>query len=318
MISVQPFLVGKAEESEQSGSFFSQVGAIMGTIRLQLWLLAVIDRHRAAEQVDDAHVREFQSAHFFRHRQLRRIMFQRFQNVGIGRRVAAEDQADERHGTFQVEEIKRAPHGVGRLAKIQHDEPRARPGNAVHFVHAPLPARQIPQAVAHGDDVEGVVGKRYLLCVALNELRVFIPAGDFGVGTSGFGNRQHVLAEIKPRGFRATPGKGEGEVTSPAAQVQGAVAAGDLRELDDLPLPKPVKTEALQVVDQVVTPRNRGEEVVDLRRALFAGVIESVAHAVSLAQRREEKSKPQKLCFFCRAAFVKFQHRPYSTNMRLV
>ena len=71
----------------------------------------------------------------------------------------------------------------------------------------------------------------------------------------------------------------------------------NLGEFDDAAFPKPVQAEALQVVDEIVAAGDAGEKVVDLRGALFAGGVERVAHAGSLAQRRVEKSKPQKLCF---------------------
>ena len=56
----------------------------------------------------------------------------------------------------------------------------------------------------------------------------------------------------------------------------------------------PVQAEALKVVDEVVTPGDAREKFINLRGALFAGGVERVAHAGSLAQRRVEKSKPQK------------------------
>jgi hypothetical protein len=58
-----------------------------------------------------------------------------------------------------------------------------------------------------------------------------------------------------------------------------------------------VQAEALQIVDQIVTPGDGGEKVVDLGGALSAGVVKGVAHADSLAQRRVAKSKPQKYGF---------------------
>lgn len=134
--------------------------------------LAVVDGHRAAEQVDDADVFQFQCAHFFRHGKLRGIMFQRFQNVGVGGRVAAKQPAHQRHGHFQVREIKAAPERVRWFAEIQHDEPRAGLGHAEHFVQPAFPAREIAQAVADGDDVEGVFRKRNLLRVALDEFQI--------------------------------------------------------------------------------------------------------------------------------------------------
>ena len=62
-------------------------------------------------------------------------------------------------------------------------------------------------------------------------------------------------------------------------------------EFDDAPFPAPVQAEALQVVQQIVTPRDGGEQVVDLGCALFAGGVENVAHALSLTHGRPPKSQ---------------------------
>jgi hypothetical protein len=67
-----------------------------------------------------------------------------------------------------------------------------------------------------------------------------------------------------------------------------------LRELDDAAFPKPVQTETLQVVDQIVTPGDGGEKVVDLGGALFTGVIEGIAHADSLAHGGGGKSQSRR------------------------
>ena len=85
---------------------------------------------------------------------LRRIMFQRFENVGVSLRVAAKNPAQQRHENFKVREINRAPNGIRWLAKIQHDEPPARLGDTVHFGQTRLPVRQIPQPVANRDDIK--------------------------------------------------------------------------------------------------------------------------------------------------------------------
>ena len=53
----------------------------------------------------------------------------------------------------------------------------------------------------------------------------------------------------------------------------------------------PVKAKALQVVEQIITPGNGGEKVVDLRGALFARGVEDVAHGHSLAEEPVAKSK---------------------------
>ena len=105
---------------------------------------------------------------------------------------------------------------------------------------------------------------------------------------------EHGLAEIKAGCRRAALRERQREVAGAAAQIKCAVARLDVRELDDTAFPKPVHAEALQVIDQIVTPGDGGEKVVDLGGALSAGVVKGVAHANSLAQRRVAKSKPQK------------------------
>ena len=87
------------------------------------------------------------------------------------------------------------------------------------------------------------------------------------------------------------------EVAGAAAQIECAVARLDLRQSDHAAFPEPVQAKALQVVDQVVTPCDGGEKVIDPGGALFTGVVEGIAHATSLAQCRVEKSKLQKYGF---------------------
>jgi hypothetical protein len=66
-------------------------------------------------------------------------------------------------------------------------------------------------------------------------------------------------------------------------------------EFDDAAFPAPVQAEALQVVEQIVAPRDGGEKVVDLRGALFARCVENTAHAVSLAHWQAQKVKAHKI-----------------------
>jgi hypothetical protein len=96
---------------------------------------------------------------------------------------------------------------------------------------------------------------------------------------------EHFFAEVESGGFRAVPGDGEGDVAGAAAQIEGAVAGLHPRQFNNAAFPAAVQAEALEVVEQVVAPRNGGEEVVDLRGARFAGRVKDVSHAVSLARR---------------------------------
>ena len=53
---------------------------------------------------------------------------------------------------------------------------------------------------------------------------------------------------------------------------------GAQHEFHDAAFPEAVQAEALQVVQQIVSPRDAGEEVVDLRGALVAGRVKFIAH----------------------------------------
>ena len=99
------------------------------------------------------------------------------------------------------------------------------------------------------------------------------------------GNFEHFWAEVESGGFRAAPGEGEGDVAGAAAQIEGAGAGGGGGEGGHAAFPAAVQAEALEVVEQIVAPRDGGEEVVDLRGARFAGGVKDVAHAVSLTWR---------------------------------
>ena len=87
------------------------------------------------------------------------------------------------------------------------------------------------------------------------------------------------LAEIEAGNCRAAPRERKGDVAGAAAQIKRAIARLNGGEFNDAAFPAPVQPEALQVVEQIVTPRDGGEKVIDLCRALFAGSIENVAHA---------------------------------------
>src|SRR5471032_2179284 len=117
------------------------------------------------------------------------------------------------------------------------------------------------------------------------------------------GDFEHLRAEIETSGFRAISGERERNIAGAAAQIERAVAGFYFCQFDDAAFPEPVQAEALQVVDQIVTPRDAGEKVVDLGGALFAGNVKGVAHAGSLAQWPEPKSKPQKFCFASLSGF---------------
>ena len=79
---------------------------------------------------------------------------------------------------------------------------------------------------------------------------------------------------------------------SPVPQHKSRARAGrGGGERGDAAFPAAVQAEALEVVDQIVAPGNRGEKVVDLGGALLAGRIENIAHARSLTRWAAAKSK---------------------------
>ena len=110
------------------------------------------------------------------------------------------------------------------------------------------------------------------------------------------GDFEHLRAEIEAGGFRAALREGERDVASAAAKVERAVAGFNVRQLDHAALPQPVQTEALEVVQKIITAGDAREEVVDLRGALIAGRVIGIAHADSLAADGERGKAEKCLC----------------------
>ena len=135
-----------------------------------------------------------------------------------------------------------------------------------HLAQSHFPAREVAQTVAHRDDVEGVICKWNTLRIAANEVRSWcdllrrlrFPASDYGCPSRG--TFQHATAEIQASDYHAG-------------------------RLDHALLPMPVQAKTLEIVDQVVARRDAGEELVNLRSALFARIEERIGHgARSLRQ----------------------------------
>ena len=194
-------------------------------------------------------------------------------------------------------EINPAPEGVGGFAKIEHHQPRAGFGNAVHFIQAFFPTRQVPQTVTDGHNIERGVRKRKLQRVARHKNRISglgFRVSDFVPGFSDF---QHRRAEIQSGDIRAAPRERQRKVAGATAQIERAIPGLNGGEFDDAAFPAPVQTEALHVVEQIVAPRDGGEKVVDLCGALFARCAENVAHAAKFSTRTDGKVKNALYCF---------------------
>ncbi len=108
------------------------------------------------------------------------------------------------------------------------------------------------------------------------------------------GDFEHWLAEVKAGRVRAALCEREREVARAAAQIESAITRLDLRQPDDVAFPKPVQAETLEVIDQIVTPGDGGEKVIDLGGALFASIVEDIAHADSLAHGGGWKSQSRR------------------------
>ena len=87
-------------------------------------------------------------------------------------------------------------------------------------------------------------------------------------GGSPLRHFQHPLAEVQAGHARAAPGQRQGEVAGAAAKVQRALAGLRPGQLDHAAFPMPVQAKALEVIDQVITRRDAGEEIMHLRSAL--------------------------------------------------
>jgi hypothetical protein len=109
--------------------------------------------------------------------------------------------------------------------------------------------------------------------------------------TSGFRDGKHFPAKIQSDDFRATLCERKCDVAGATAQIERAVSGFHSGKFGDAAFPVPVEAEALEIVEQIVAPGNGGEEVFDLRGALFTRSVKHIAHGDSLADWLVEKSK---------------------------
>ena len=110
------------------------------------------------------------------------------------------------------------------------------------------------------------------------------------------GDFKHLRTKVKADGFCAALREGEGNVAGAAAEVQRAGAGRGGGEFHHAAFPTPMQAKALQVVQKIVATGNAGEEVVDLRGALFAGCVIGIAHPDSLAAAAARGKAEKCLC----------------------
>lgn len=115
-----------------------------GLIKLCGCLLPVIDAHDTEEQIHDPNVAKTEFLHFCRHAALSRIMLQGFQDVSVGRGVAAKEPAEHRNKQAKIREVTPAQESIIRFSKLQNNETSTRLRHTKHFTQTLLPAGQIP------------------------------------------------------------------------------------------------------------------------------------------------------------------------------
>src|SRR6185437_2413622 len=243
----------------------------------------VVDGHGAAQNVQDADVLPAEVAHFGGHGLLGGIVFEGFEDIGVGRAVAAEDFAENGQETFQVGEVKCSPERILGFAEFQGQDLSAGFGDAQHIAQALVEVGEIAQAVTYGQEVEGVCGKRNLLGVTTKKFDFEVQVLDtFCAGTEAisllFGDFEHGRAEVEADDVHALPRQGEGDVAGAAAKVEGALAGARSSEAEQTAFPGAMQAEALDIVNQVITAGDGGEEFTDLGGALFTGFVKMAGH----------------------------------------
>jgi hypothetical protein len=127
-----------------------------------------------------------------------------------------------------------------------------------------------------------LVGEGDLLGVALEEGDGERLAGDLGLRPAGLGalacDGEHRFTEVEPGHFKPLARECERHIPRAATKVKGAGAGLGCCELEQTAFPEAMHAETLEVVDQVVTPRNGREEGVHLGGAVIARGIVLVGH----------------------------------------
>jgi len=161
--------------------------------------LPVINTHRSAKQIYDSHIFQPQFPHSLTHSTLRRIMFQRFQNVRIRSRIPAKHESQSRREQFQVSLINPPPHPVLRLAKFQNQQSPRRLGHSLHLPQPRLPTGEIPQPIPNRDHIKRPVRKGNVLRVPTHKLHPCEPGSSFGLPFAC--NFEHPVTEIQTDDF---------------------------------------------------------------------------------------------------------------------
>src|SRR5205823_6478348 len=85
-----------------------------------------------------------------------------------------------------------------------------------------------------------------------------------------FSDPQHLFVEIEPDRLDAAASQTKGDITRTAADIERRLARLWNRKLDHAPFPITVQTKALQIIHQVITPRDKREQFLHLLRPLLA------------------------------------------------
>src|SRR5256886_1257979 len=179
----------------------------------------------------------------------------RLWQVGIGISMFRDQPADGRENSPEVEQIQRAQRREAWRRELEDDETGTRPEDAIGFPQTAVQIREVANAESHHRTVEPRRGK--------GELQ--------GVGGDGRGSRRLVAAPREHGDYEVSADHAAAEAV-PAGQLRGEVErAGAEVEIDAvrfrLPAeprhrgaaPEPIHVEAQQMVQEVVTRRDRGE-----------------------------------------------------------
>jgi len=212
---------------------------------------------------------------------------ERFEDIGIRSRVAAENPTKNGHHHPKIVQVDRSPHRVPRFAEVKNHQTPSRSNHSMHLTESGAEVAQVPQSVGHRRHVETPVRKRQPENIPSEKGR----AGGPGARAVG-GHAQHGQAEI--HGSDPEPGltEEESDIAGAAAEIESPSVRHVLGPPQQKSLPTSVPTKTLHIVDQVVASRDCGKEVLYLAGMRRAGAVIAVGHwrneTIALRVERQE------------------------------
>ncbi|MFM1941882.1 MAG: hypothetical protein RI897_864 [Verrucomicrobiota bacterium] len=201
------------------------------------------------------------------------VVFEGFEDIGIGLGVLAEESAEDGDDDFEVGEVESSPGCAGGFTEVEDEEFALGFGDAVEFAEAACEVGKVTESVGDGDAVEGIIDEGEFQGISGN------PGDGFGWGWgSVLGVAQHGEAEVDGDGGGAGFLEAQGDIAGSGADIERELMGLGCGLLDELVFPVAVEAEALDIVDEVVSFGDGGEEGAHLGGALGAGAVVRVAH----------------------------------------